>query len=95
MLDALGVLEILLRNFEALVDLALDDLRRVGGGFWALGRSSGLGQQGPGVVCLEAFRDQGRDVFCSAEERDVGLGNLGLTKGSNRPEKSSIVRVEG
>lgn len=40
MLDALGVLEVLLRNFEALVDLAFDDLGRIGGGLWALGRSS-------------------------------------------------------
>jgi hypothetical protein len=32
MLDALGVLEVVLGNVEALVDLALDGLRRVGGG---------------------------------------------------------------
>lgn len=83
MLNALGVLEVVLGNVEALVDLALDGLRRVGGGLDEATGLVGLCEQGARQRAIVAFRDGGRDVLGSTKEGDVGLGDLGLSEGGN------------
>lgn len=83
MLDALGILEVVLGNVEALVDLALDDLRRVGGGLDEATGLVGLCEQGARERAVVSFRDGGRDVLCSAKEGDVGLGDLWFSEGGN------------
>lgn len=83
MLDALGVLEVVLGNVEALVDLALDGLGRVGGGLDEAAGLVGLCEQGARQRPVVSFRDGGRDVLGSAEEGDVGLGDLGFSESGN------------